>query len=498
MFPSKRVFDIWTELGLKGWDRDTMTPYFRKFTTFHQPDDTLKKDLSLEYMDLSLYGTDGPIQTSITKSNMPVTKAWADSSKELGTLTTFDPITGQGVGSFTSPSYIDPKTSTRSHSGVAYYEPISSRPNLHLKEGAAVQKVNLTKSSTGEVIATGVKYTIDGKTYVSQAKKEVILSAGSFNSPALLELSGIGDEQHLKSLGIEVMVPNQNVGENLQDHPMNMMSAEVASDELSLDVMRDPKRQEAAFQQYIELKTGPLSASFNAVAYVPVNDLSNPEDKAVLEKLVEEHIDGHTDKLSAAQKIQAQHLKSIVLDPHDSTSYMATIAVEFFPMLSAQGINTGSIAVALVHPFSRGSTHIQSADPSEQPRIDPKYLSHPMDLEIFARHLLHASKVFSAKPFASMFKTGGKTNPPNLPFNSLDDAKAWAKSASYPQYHASGTCAMMPKEMGGVVSDRLIVHGTKNLRVVDASIFPIIPKGPITSSVYAVAERAADIIKENL
>jgi choline dehydrogenase-like flavoprotein len=498
MFPSKKVFDIWTELGNKGWDRDALAGYYRKFNTFHQPDEALQKDLSLKYMDFNLYGTEGPVQTSITKSNMPITKAWADANKELGTLSTFDPITGQAVGSFTSPSYIDPKTSTRSHAGVAYYEPISSRPNLHLKEGATVQKIILTKSSAGEAVATGVKYTIDGEIHVSHAKREVILSAGSFNSPALLELSGIGDEQLLKSLGIEVVVSNPNVGENLQDHPMNMISAEVVKDELSLDVMRNPKKQEEASHQYTANKTGPLSAAFNAVGYLPVDDLSNPADKDVLKKLIEEHVDGNMDELSNAQKIQAEHLKSIIMDPNDSTCYFATIAVEFFPLLSAQGINTSSIAIALVHPFSRGSSHIQSSDPSEQPRIDPKYLSHPMDLEVFSRHLLHAGKVFSTQPFASMFKPGGRTNLETLPFSSLEDAKAWAKSASYPQYHASGTCAMIPKELGGVVSDKLIVHGTKNLRVVDASIFPMVPKGPITSTVYAVAERAADIIKADM
>jgi choline dehydrogenase-like flavoprotein len=152
----------------------------------------------------------------------------------------------------------------------------------------------------------------------------------------------------------------------------------------------------------------------------------------------------------------------------------------------------------LVHPLSRGSSHIQSADPTKHPRINPKYLSHPLDLEVFARHVLYVSKIVSTQPFASLIKSDGATNPPTGLPKTLDEAKSWAKQGTISQYHPSGTCAMMSEELGGVVNERLIVHGTKNLRVVDASIFPMVPKGPITSTVYAVAERAADIIKEDL
>jgi choline dehydrogenase-like flavoprotein len=155
-----------------------------------------------------------------------------------------------------------------------------------------------------------------------------------------------------------------------------------------------------------------------------------------------------------------------------------------------------SINAALLHPLSRGSSHIQSTDPRQSPKIDPKYLSHPLDIEIFARHILHIKTLMQAQPLISVTVPGGKMFPSKL--DNLEDAKAWVKESSITQYHPSGTCAMMPKDMGGVVSDRLVVHGTENLRVVDASIFPIIQKGPFVSSVYAVAEKAADLIKLDL
>jgi choline dehydrogenase-like flavoprotein len=123
---------------------------------------------------------------------------------------------------------------------------------------------------------------------------------------------------------------------------------------------------------------------------------------------------------------------------------------------------------------------------------------------MLAHHMLFTKTIFSTEPFKSLLKPGGATNipasmagPSGIP-ETLEQAKAWAKAGTASQYHVSGTCAMMRREIGGVVDDRLRVHGVKGLRVCDASIFPVIQKGPITTSVYAVAERATDLIKEDL
>jgi choline dehydrogenase-like flavoprotein len=498
LYPSKRVFDVWTELGNRGWDADTVTPYYKKFETFHQPTPELIKELSLDYLDSHLHGKDGPIHASFPSFYLLPQKLWIDSWKNLGLRASKDPISGQAVGAFTSPSYIDPKSATRSHAGIAYYDPVSSRPNLHLKENAMVEKVLLSKSSDGSVIATGVQYKVNGQSQISHARKEVILSAGAFGSPAILELSGIGDASLLGSLGIDVVLSNPNVGENLQDHPMNIISVEVLDENDSLDSLRDPKRLQDAMRKYTEERIGPFALAFNAMAYLPLIDLFDAEDKVSLGDLISKLVDNNNTEISGAQRIQQNHIKSILMDPNDSTCYHSAAPAEFFPLLAPQGINTVSMVSTLLHPLSRGSTHIQSTDPTTHPKIDPKYLSHPLDLEVFARHILHMGKIVSLQPLASLFKSDGKTNPPaGLP-NTLEDAKAWAKEGTISQYHPSGACSMMPKELGGVVGERLIVHGTKNLRIVDASIFPMIPKGPITSTVYAIAERAADIIKEDL
>jgi choline dehydrogenase-like flavoprotein len=501
MYPSHRIYDIWAELGNPGWDAAGMAPYIKKFQTFHRPEPVVAKDFLLnEYMDYSLYGTDGPMQTSIPSWSLPMTKFWAEAWKSLKLLSNQDPITGKSTGSYTPPSYIDPKTARRSHTGTAYWEPVSKRPNLALTTGAMVEKVILEKSSTGAIIATGVQYRLDGQneSQIANAGKEVILSAGSFNSPALLELSGVGDDTLLASLGIKTVISNSNVGENFQDHPAAWVQFD-APDEQSLDSMKDHKRVEEAMQDYYERKTGPLSTIFNASGVFPIIGLIKDDDKETLQKLVTEYRSSSSESLSKAQEIQRNHILSIILDSKDSTGSLAGVGVGLAALLGGSTNSTASqvsIIAALLHPLSRGSSHIQSNDPKQPPKIDPQYLSHPLDLEIFARHILHMRTLVQTQPLVSITIPGGKMFPPKL--DNLEDAKGWVKESSITQFHPCGTCAMLPKDMGGVVSNRLVVHGTKNLRVIDASIFPMIQKGSFASSVYAVAEKAADMIKQDL
>lgn len=160
--------------------------------------------------------------------------------------------------------------------------------------------------------------------------------------------------------------------------------------------------------------------------------------------------------------------------------------------MKEDGHYTG-ISASLSHPFSRGSIHIKSADPSEKPAIDPNYLSNELDLEILARHVLFIETI--AKTLASLLKKDGRRVPPNTRIHNLEEAKTYVRNTVGTTYHPSGACAMLPRELGGVVDDHLKVYGTKNVRVCDASIFPLIPRGNIQTSVYATAEKGADLIK---
>ena len=154
-----------------------------------------------------------------------------------------------------------------------------------------------------------------------------------------------------------------------------------------------------------------------------------------------------------------------------------------------------SLLVSLLHPFSRGSVHINSDQYTAKPTIDPQYLSHPLDAELFGRHVQFLETLAATEPLASFLKPGGRRSVARI--DDLAAAQHLIRASAISNWHPTSTCSMMPRDRGGVVDARLVVHGTRNVRVVDASIMPIIPRGNPQSTVYAVAERAADLIKED-
>lgn len=160
-----------------------------------------------------------------------------------------------------------------------------------------------------------------------------------------------------------------------------------------------------------------------------------------------------------------------------------------------------TVGVASVRSLSRGSVHIASSDPKKHPVIDPAYFSHPLDLDLAGRSVLHALNLAKCEPLRSKLKedaNGELIIHPSYPKGwpkSLEEAKELASAQTVTEYHPIGTCNMLPKDKGGVVDSQLKVYGTNNLRVVDASIFPTHVQGNIVSLVYAVAEKGADVIK---
>ncbi len=189
-----------------------------------------------------------------------------------------------------------------------------------------------------------------------------------------------------------------------------------------------------------------------------------------------------------------------VISSKDKSSvvYFMYAAQSRFAASGKEPGNFITINALLSYPLSRGYAHVNSASPAAKPLIDPKYLSHPMDLEIQARYLRYIETIAATEPLASLLKPQGQRIPHFARVGSeLDSAKEYVRRTMTSGWHPVGTCAMRPRADGGVVNERLVVHGTRNLRVVDASIMSLIPRGNLQSTVYAVAERAADLIKED-
>lgn len=153
-----------------------------------------------------------------------------------------------------------------------------------------------------------------------------------------------------------------------------------------------------------------------------------------------------------------------------------------------------TIFASMSHPFSRGSVHITSQDSKVKASIDPQYVSHSLDEEFAARHLIFLERIVGTEPLASALKTDGRRISQAVDLTKIETAKDMVHS-DFTIYLPCGTCPMMPREIRGVVDPSLNVHGVEGLRVVDASIFPLIPRGNLQATVYAVAEKAADIIK---
>ena len=418
---------------------------------------------------------------------------------------TGDPLSGESIGGMSNPCTIDPKTKERSHAGSTYYKMAADRPNLRVVTEALVEKIVLEKSNE-RVVASGVNFTPkDGQSFTIRAAREVILSAGVFKSPQLLELSGIGSTELLRSHGIEVVINNPQVGENLQDHGMAGVSFEAADGVRTADAMRDPKVREQVVSMYKESRTGPLANSTFSSASTPIVEFLDAKGQKTLDELLDKYLPADGKLAFPAQKQQYNLLRSVLKSPGEASIHYLMGPFQHNVLEGPSTLqymnpvtpgNYITILAALSHPFSRGSVHIASADPKEDPIIDPKYLSHPLDREVLARHLQYVETIVETEPLASLLKKEGRRIPAGTSLKELESAKKHAELITS-NFHPACTCAMMPEEIGGVVNERLIVHGTSNLRVVDASIFPLEPRGNIQTTVYAVAEKAADLIKED-
>ena len=502
MAPSKAGIDAWAYLGNKGWGWNSLSPYYRKFYTLNLPDRATRDHLGLDWVEESVNGISGPIQASFTGTiENPMPKAWVETLKNLGLGTSRDPFTGQSIGGYTNMSAVDPVTKTRSYSASGYGAPAMKRTNLKLLTGVVVQRIHFGPSSGSNVMADGVEVLIDGHACSLRARKEIILAAGVYQSPKLLELSGVGNVDILNKHGISTAVENPNVGENLQDHLMAGISFEVADGVQTADPLmrREPEAFKAAQESYQNQKIGPFCiGGIGSHAYLPVMEFAGPEGQKQQADLLEKH-----SSQNRGRPEDFQAVRDIIENGNDGSGALFLfhgqgVTHENEPTESHGPIyqdgNFASIGCIQTHPFSRGNSHISSVDPDAKPEIDPRYFSHPLDLEFMARHLLACQTIRQSEPISSLFKPEGRRNHIKAHVKSIEDAKQYLIDTAKTTYHSCGTCAMLPREKGGVVDSNLKVYGTDNIRVVDASIFPLIARGNSMSTVYAVAEKAADLI----
>lgn len=444
------------------------------------------------------------LRTSFPPSLDSLQSQWSKVFEELGQPTSESGFVESSAGAVTVTNAIDSSKGERSHAGEAFLEPALKRGNVTLKTGVKVDKIAFHEAPDGDgkLHAKGIRYTDQGEEHLITGR-EIILCAGVFESPAILERSGIGSKSVLEAANVPLLYELPGVGENLQDHLNCSLSIEVEDSVPTHDNgNRDPALKQASAEEYELHRTGRLAeGGAYSFAFTPLQLLESSTETTSLTTLVSSAVSS-----APTPNLRAQYafLEKIISSPHEATGTTFLLRCQRNRDLQSMPPGTPSLVPGnyltlvsmLAHPFSRGTCHIASASSETYPAIRFNYLTHPLDTEILARHMRLMERLFQRPVIKALTKPEGRRLPRSHPFpmTDLDQAKEMIRINSATNYHPCGTCAMMKEELGGVVDAHLRVYGTSGVRVCDAAVLPVVPRGNILASVYAWAEKAAEIL----
>ena len=428
-------YDHWSELGNNGWSYDEILPYFKKaeHNEIHQND---------------FHGQNGPLNVAnIRHKNKPVDDFVETGSSVFGFNEDFNGESQEGIGYYQTTQ----KNGKRCSAAKAYLVPALERENLTVLTDTNVNKILVNDSR-----ATGVSCIGEvGEEFTLNATKEVLLSSGAFGSPQVLLRSGIGPEQEITKHGIEHKVDLPGVGKNLQDHidylsVHKYKSLNLFGFSLGTIFLKYPYE----LIKYLLMKTGMFTSTVaEAGGFIRSrNDITVPD-------------------------IQLHFAPGMVVD-HGRESVWGT------------GL---SCHTCLLRPKSRGEVTLQSADPKDDPKIDPKFLSHPDDMRDMVAGYKKMMKVMNKEPL-SKYTSGHVQRPVDL--DNDEDIEQAIREDADTVYHPVGTCKMGSDEMS-VVNERLKVHKVSGLRVIDASIMPTLVGGNTNAPTIMIGEKASDMILED-
>jgi choline dehydrogenase-like flavoprotein len=448
-------------------------------------------------------GASDRVRTSYSRTTDVLQSEWLKSFEELGHATCATGFSESSTGAVNVSNAVDSSKGERSHAGTAFMDPALNRGNVILRTGVMVDKIVFDdmKTDDGKLVGTGVCYKYHGEKH-SVSARQIILCAGVFGSPMILERSGVGAKKVLAAANVPVLYDLPGVGENLQDHLNCSLSCETQDHIPTHDeLLRDPEVRKAAVLEYEQSRTGLLSeGAAYSFAFTPLQILETSTETQELSEAVKSYVESET---NPSLRAQYSIIQKTIENPNEATASTFMLRMQRNTDVDSMPEGTPSfvsgnyvtVVAMLAHPFSRGSCHITPASLHE-PKIVFNYLSHPLDTEILARHLRLIERLFQKPTFTAITKPNGKRLPRSFPhpIATLEDAKSILPINSATNYHPSSTCSMMREDLGGVVDAQLRVYGTKNVRVCDASVLPIIPRGNILTAVYAFAEKAVELI----
>lgn len=465
---SRVQLDIWESLlNLTGWNYESMSTAFRESETMYAP--PAAEAESLPY-DASYHGGAGPICSTFQRSVWNLLSDYVQPTLvSQGYEMPHDGNNGNANGPNFLPFAICPQNYTRSYSGSAYTV-AQARSNLQLLQNAHVSRITWASTTEGNATASGLEY-IDlagGNTTKTIQAREVILSGGIVYSPQILQLSGIGDPAILSAAGVQTTVNLPTVGSSLRDPPMaNYWPISFQFNETAIEAAN------LTGNEYIQ----------NLIDLEPASKMLSPSDYELASTWLNNtaSIPG----LADAQFAVFKHLW-FAEQPLIEMAWQYTVA---------------NVTPYNLIPLSQGTVHINSSDPLHPPAINPNYNSINVTLDnqttvqwdmwfLAKASQNYVTKLATSEPMASLVT--GTTPDYRLPFDQWYEAIfQWTGSSQ----HLTGGNPMLPRDAGGVVDTELLVYGTKNVRVVDGSVFPYQPSAHPMGVTYALAVRAARIFQ---
>ena len=426
-------FDTWAQMGNHGWSYADVLPFFKRMENYPGGNDEFR-------------GRDGPLRVT---NPAPRDKLFATLIKAAGEVgIAHNPDYNGAAQDGIAMSQATISAGRRMSTARCYLDPILKRANLHIETGALTEALVLDGKR-----CTGVRYSVGGTTREARAAREVVVSAGTINSPQLLELSGIGQPERLRNLGIEVRHALPGVGENLRDHYAPRTRWAIGTKGITYN-----DRARGLGMMWQALRYALLGRGLLGAVGAPIRAFVRSREG---------------------------------LEAPD-------VMLGWVPMLTEPGpkgpkISRQSGVTCYAHPMrpeSKGHIHITSADPRRPPAINFNFLSSPIDAEITARAVRIARAVMTAPAMAPMQVT---EIAPGTSRTTDDEILDWVRQAAETTYHPVGTCKMGTDAMA-VVDAQLRVHGLEGLRVADASIMPTLTSGNTNAPSIMIGEKAADMV----
>ncbi|MGE0418967.1 MAG: GMC family oxidoreductase [Acetobacteraceae bacterium] len=425
-------FDHWRQLGNAGWSYQDVLPYFRR-----AEDQQSFRD---EY-----HGNGGPLAVSDPTYNHPICDAFIQAAVEAGYPRNrdFNGATQEGVGYQQTTT----RNGRRCSTAVGYLHPARRRPNLQVITRATTERVLFDGKR-----ATGVAFRQDGASRTVRATREVVLCGGAIGSPHVLMLSGVGPATHLAEMGVEVVHDLAGVGQCLQDHYSAAVKLRCKEPITFNDVMMNPLKKLGVGLRYLLHRDGPLTMAAGPVALFARTrpELASPDVK-------------------------------ISISPFSSDN----------PAAGLHRFSGFTVIAYQLRPDSRGEIRLKSTNPLDAPAMIPNYLSDPNDQRTIVDGLKIVRGLLRSHRFERYIDAEYLPGPA---VNSDEELLNYARQYGGTVYHPTSTCRMGPDRMA-VVDEQLRVRGMEGLRVVDASVMPIVASGNTNAPTIMIAEKAVDMIR---